>query len=154
MIVDLEEFPEALSKVAIASFMEDAPKTFEIVVRLACTWYRVTLLNLHLAQSILSDVPAFRALCNCLSAAESLRVLSLTGCDEPDLSLSLRSAGRPHSVLLEMIFINTAIRGLRLDGIRMGDDNLRFLVAGVVASKSLCELAFASCSRARKRRLS
>ncbi|KAL1427349.1 hypothetical protein MTO96_017636 [Rhipicephalus appendiculatus] len=147
-IVDLREFPEALSKVAIRSFIERSPKQFETVVRLAWSWFRVTLLSLHLAQGILSDVPSFRALCTGLSAADSLRVLSLTGCDEPDLSRTLRSAGRPHSVLLEMIFKNTAIRALRLNGLRMGEENLRFFVAGIVANRSLCELAFASCVQA------
>lgn len=147
-IVHLRECPEALSKVAIRSFMERTPKEFVVLVRLACYWYRVTLLNLYLAQGILSDVTAFRTLCYCLSTADSLRVLSLTGCDEPDLSHTLRSAGRPYSVLLEMIFKNAAIRGLRLNGFHMGEANLRFFVAGVVASRSLCELAFASCSQA------
>ncbi|KAH7942872.1 uncharacterized protein LOC119400282 [Rhipicephalus sanguineus] len=147
-IAYLREYPEALSKVAIRSFTEHNPRAFVIVVRLACSWYRVTLLHLHLAQGILSDVPTFRALSSCLSTSDSLRVLSLTGCDEPDLSRTLRSAGRPHSVLLEMIFKNAAIRALRLNGLRMGKDNLHFFVAAVVASKSLCELAFASCNQA------
>ncbi|KAL3197225.1 hypothetical protein MRX96_014834 [Rhipicephalus microplus] len=123
-IVHLRECPEALSKVAIRSFMERTPKEFVVLVRLACYWYRVTLLNLYLAQGILSDVTAFRTLCYCLSTADSLRVLSLTGCDEPDLSHTLRSAGRPYSVLLEMIFKNAAIRGLRLNGFHMGEANL------------------------------
>ncbi|XP_037510046.1 uncharacterized protein LOC119386855 isoform X1 [Rhipicephalus sanguineus] len=143
-IADLQEFPEALSTVAIRSFTERTPRAFELVVRLACFWYRVSALNLRLAQSILSDVPTFRALCNYLSTANSLRALSLTGCGDPDLGRTVRSAGRPYSVLLEMIFKNSAIRALRLNGFHLGEDNLRSFVAGVVASKSLCELSFAS----------
>ncbi|KAL1427295.1 hypothetical protein MTO96_017584 [Rhipicephalus appendiculatus] len=147
-LADLREYPEALSKVAIRSFTERTPRVFEIAVRLACSWYRVTVLNLRLTQDVLLDVPTFRALCDCLRTAVSLRALSLTGCDEPDLSRTVQSEGRTHSVLLEMIFKNLAIRALRLNGLRLGDDNLRFLVAGVVASKSLCELAFASWNQA------
>ncbi|KAL1424079.1 hypothetical protein MTO96_020509 [Rhipicephalus appendiculatus] len=143
-LADLREFPEALSKVAIRSFAERTPRAFEIAVRIACSWYQISALNLRLAQRILSDVPTFRSLCNYLSTADSLRSLSLTGCGDLDLGRTLRSADRPHSLLLEMIFKNAAVRALRLNGLHLGEENLRFFVAGVVASKSLCELAFAS----------
>lgn len=143
-LADLREYPEALSKVAIRSFTEQTPRAFETAVRLACSCYRVTILTLSLAQSILLNVRAFRTLCNCLSTTHSLRALSLIGSEDPDLSCSLRLAGHPYSLLLDMIFKNVAIETLRLNGLRMGEDNLSFFVYGVVASKSLCEIAFVS----------
>ncbi|KAL3247679.1 hypothetical protein MRX96_056923 [Rhipicephalus microplus] len=144
VLADLQEFPEALSKVAIRSSTERTPTAFEMAVRLACSCYLITELNLRLAQRILADVPTFRTLCNYLSTANSLRSLSLTGCGNPDLGRTLRSAGRPYSLLLQMIFKNTTVRALRLNRFHLGEENLRLFVAGVVASKSLCELAFAS----------
>ncbi|KAH7942860.1 uncharacterized protein LOC125759381 [Rhipicephalus sanguineus] len=147
-LYDLVDYPEALSKVAVRFFPEQTPRAFENAVRLACCWHRVTILTLSLAQSILLNGYTFRALCKCLNTNNSLRALSLNGCDDPDLSRSPRLAGHPYSLLLDMIFKNTTIQALRLNGLRMGREDLRFFVAGVVASKSLCELAFVSCDPA------
>ncbi|KAH8037994.1 hypothetical protein HPB51_020514 [Rhipicephalus microplus] len=143
-LTDLREYPEALSKVVIRSFAERTPRVFSIAVRLACSLYLVTVLDLHLTQNTLLDIPALRALCNCLSTADSLRELSLRGCGQPDLTSTFDSEEQPFSVLLEAIFKNSAIRALQLNGLGLGDQNLAFCVSGVAASESLCEFAFAS----------
>ncbi|KAH7942876.1 uncharacterized protein LOC119400284 [Rhipicephalus sanguineus] len=144
VLAELQCYPEALSKMAITSFTEPCLKAFAGAVQLACTCFRVTQLELNLTQEFLSDVLTFRTVSEYLSTAVLLNALWLTGCDDPDLSRTLRSAGRPYSVLLEAIFKNVAIQTLRLNEMRLGEDNLRFLVDEVAASKSLCQLVFAS----------
>ncbi|KAL3198015.1 hypothetical protein MRX96_044546 [Rhipicephalus microplus] len=57
VLVNLQEFPEVLSKVTIRSSTERNPTAFEMAVRLACSRYLLTALNLRLAQKILVDVP-------------------------------------------------------------------------------------------------
>ncbi|KAL3197195.1 hypothetical protein MRX96_014808 [Rhipicephalus microplus] len=126
-LTDLREYPEALSKVVIRSFAERTPRVFSIAVRLACSLYRVTVLDLHLTQDTLLDIPALRALCNCLSTADSLRELSLRGCGQPDLTGTFDSEEQPFSVLLEAIFKNSAIRALQLNGLRSGRSKLGVL---------------------------
>ncbi|KAL1427107.1 hypothetical protein MTO96_017714 [Rhipicephalus appendiculatus] len=145
---NLQEYPEAFSKVATKTYTEKSPQAFAEAVQLACSCYRVTVLELHMTEGFLSDVLTFRKLSEYLSTAVSLRTLWLTGCDEADLGRSLRSANRPYSVLLDLIFKNAAIRVVRVKDFRLGEANLHFLADEVSASKSLCELYFGSLDAA------
>lgn len=145
---NLQEYPEALSKVVIRSFAETGPQAFAEAVQLACYCYRVTMLELQLDRGFLSNVLAFRKLSEYLSTAVSLRQLWLTGRDEAHLGRTLRSAKRPYSVLLDLIFKNSAIRILRITDFRVGEENLRFLADEVCASKTLCWLIFSSVDNA------
>ncbi|KAH7942878.1 hypothetical protein HPB52_002055 [Rhipicephalus sanguineus] len=143
-LAELREFPEALRNVAITSVSHPSPKAFVDTVHLVCSWKQVTTLKLLLTQEVLSDVPTFHKLSKCLSTAVSLRELALIGSKRPDLDGTLKSGDPPHSVLLDVISGNTAIRALRLSGFRLGDGNLWFLVDEIVGSENLCEVSFVS----------
>ncbi|KAH7942877.1 hypothetical protein HPB52_002054 [Rhipicephalus sanguineus] len=121
---------------------------FEETVHLACSWKQVTSLKLLLTQDVLSDVPTFQKLSKCLSTAVSLRELGLLGSYRPDLDVTLKSGDPPHSVLLDVISGNTAIRALRISGLRLGDENLSFLVDRIVSSDNLSEVSFVSWDKA------
>ncbi|KAL1427235.1 hypothetical protein MTO96_017529 [Rhipicephalus appendiculatus] len=140
----LREFPEALRKIAISSVDCASPKTFVDAVQLSCSWYKVTTLKLLLTQEVLSDIPTFHKLSKCLKNAFWLSELVLIGYKRPDLDLTLKSRDPPHSVLLDVISLNMSLRALRLSGIRLGEDNLRFLVDKIVATETLSEFSFAS----------
>ncbi|KAH6943602.1 hypothetical protein HPB50_024789 [Hyalomma asiaticum] len=144
-LTELREFPDALSKVAIEPPAGESTKLFADMVQIACTWYQVTVLHLVLTQSVVYDVPMFRALSKYLSAANSLKTLSIISSDRSDLSRTLRSARQPCSVLLDETLKNKNIESLLLNGLRLGEANLRFLVGQVVASKRLADFAFGSC---------
>ncbi|KAL1427230.1 hypothetical protein MTO96_017524 [Rhipicephalus appendiculatus] len=129
---------------AISSVDCPSPKAFADTVQLACTWYKVSTLKLLLTQEVLSDVPAFTKLSKCLRSAFSLSELALIGCNQPDLEPTLKSPDPPHSVILDVIALNTSLRSLRLSGIRLGEDNLWFLVDQIIATSTLSEISFAS----------
>ncbi|KAH7942858.1 uncharacterized protein LOC119400278 isoform X1 [Rhipicephalus sanguineus] len=143
-LAELWEFPEALRKMAISSVDCESPKAFADTVHMACTWYKVSTLKLLLTQEVLSDIPTFNKLSKCLRSAFSLSELALIGSNRPDLDLTLKSADPPHSVLLDVISRNTSLRSLRLSGIRLGNDNLWFVVEEIFASETLSEIYFAS----------
>ncbi|KAH7942861.1 uncharacterized protein LOC119400278 isoform X6 [Rhipicephalus sanguineus] len=143
-LAELREFPEALRKMAISSVDCASPKAFGDTVHMACTWYKVSTLKLLLTQEVLSDIPTFNKLSKCLRSAFTLSELALIGSNRPDLDLTLKAAEPPHSVLLDVISRNTSLRALRLSGIRLGDDNLWFVVEEIFASETLSEIYFAS----------
>ncbi|XP_037523237.1 uncharacterized protein LOC119400287 [Rhipicephalus sanguineus] len=147
-LAELREFPEALRNIAISSVDHPCPRAFEETVHLACSWKQVTSLKLLLTQDVLSDVPTFQKLSKCLSTAVSLRELGLLGSYRPDLDVTLKSGDPPHSVLLDVISGNTAIRALRISGLRLGDENLSFLVDRIVSSDNLSEVSFVSWDKA------
>ncbi|KAL1479569.1 hypothetical protein MTO96_015899 [Rhipicephalus appendiculatus] len=153
-LAELREFPEALRQMAISSVDHPSPRAFQDTVHLACTWKQVTMLKLLLTQTFMSDVPTFHKLSKCLSTAVSLRELALIGSNRPDLDVTLKSRDPPHSVILDVISHNTALRALRLSGFRLGDDNLWFLVDEIVGSENLSEVSFVSWDPERKRLLS
>ncbi|XP_070380395.1 uncharacterized protein [Dermacentor albipictus] len=140
----LKEFPEALRHVVITSLGEPRQEVFQNTVRLACTWYQLTALHLLLTQKVVCHATTIRMLSKYVSVATALREFALTGCHRPDLSPCLRAATRPHSVLLEAIFENVGIQALRIEKLRLGRANLRFVANEVVASETLCEVSFAS----------
>ncbi|KAH8032951.1 hypothetical protein HPB51_004142 [Rhipicephalus microplus] len=144
-LAELREFPEALRKIAISSVDHPSPRAFESTVHLACTWKQVTMLQLLLTQTVLSDVPTFHKLSKCLSSAVSLRALQLIGSNRPDLNVTLKSANPPRSVILDVISDNTTLRALRLSGFYLGDENLWFFVDEIVSSENLSEVSFVSC---------
>ncbi|KAL3186093.1 hypothetical protein MRX96_028219 [Rhipicephalus microplus] len=144
-LAELREFPEVLRKIAISSVDHPSPRAFESTVHLACTWKQVTMLQLLLTQTVLSDVPTFHKLSKCLSSAVSLRALQLIGSNRPDLNVTLKSANPPRSVILDVISDNTTLRALRLSGFYLGDENLWFFVDEIVSSENLSEVSFVSC---------
>ncbi|KAH6946735.1 hypothetical protein HPB50_014782 [Hyalomma asiaticum] len=141
---EFQEFPEALSKVGVVPLAAPSSMAFGEMVRVACVWHRVTLLNLGLTQNVLSDVHALNSLTQYLSTTALLRELRLVGCGEPLLDSTERSRNFWHSVLLEVAFKNAGIRTLWLIGLRLGKANLRFLVRELAASVTLSEFAFES----------
>ncbi|XP_070380389.1 uncharacterized protein [Dermacentor albipictus] len=140
----LKEFPESLRHVAITSLSEPRLEVFQKTVRLACSWYQLTALHLFLTQKVVLHAATIRSLSECVSVATALREFALTGCQRPDLSPCLRAATRPHSALLQAIFENVGIQTLRIERLRLGRANMRFLAKQVVASETLCEVSFAS----------
>ncbi|KAH7942873.1 uncharacterized protein LOC119400283 [Rhipicephalus sanguineus] len=143
-LAELREFPEVLRKIAISSVDCASPKAFGDAVHLSCSWYKVTTLKLLLTQEVLSDIPTFNKLSKCLKGAFWLSELALIGYKRPDLDLTLKSTGPPHSVLLDVVSQNMSLRTLRLSGIRLGGDNLLFLVHQIVTTETLSEICFAS----------
>ncbi|XP_050029597.1 uncharacterized protein [Dermacentor andersoni] len=140
----LKEFPEALRHVVITSLSEPRLEVFQNTVRLACSWYQLTALHLLLTQKVVRHAATMRLLSKYVSFATALREFVLTGCQRPDLSLCLRATRRPHSALLEAICENVGIQALRIERLRLGTADMRFLAKQVVASETLCEVYFAS----------
>ncbi|KAL1427110.1 hypothetical protein MTO96_017717 [Rhipicephalus appendiculatus] len=143
-LAELREFPEALRRIAISSVDHPSPRAFEETVHLACSSNHVTTLMLLLTREVLSDVPTFHKLSKCLSTAVSLRELALVGSNRPDLDVTLKSGDPPHSVILDVISANAGIRALQLSGLRLGDQNLWFLIDAIVSSGTLSEVSFVS----------
>ncbi|XP_075559431.1 uncharacterized protein LOC142590920 [Dermacentor variabilis] len=140
----LKEFPEALRHVVMTSLSEPRLEAFQNTVRLVCSWYQLTALHLLLTQKVVCHASTIRVLSKYVSVATALKEFALTGCHRPDLSLCLRATRRPHCVLLEAIFENVGIQALRIERLRLGRANMRFLANQVVASETLCEVSFAS----------
>ncbi|KAL3225799.1 hypothetical protein MRX96_049079 [Rhipicephalus microplus] len=143
-LAELREFPEALRSVAISSLDHPSPRAFVEAIHLVCSWNHVTALKLLLTRETLSDVPTFHKLSKCLSTAGSLKELALIGSDHPDLDVTPQSGDPPHSAILDVISTNKSIRGLQLSGLRLGDNNLCFLVDKIVSSGTLSEVSFVS----------
>lgn len=143
-LVELREFPQVLREVGVGSVGCSSPKLFGDTIRLACAWYPITAFKLLLTQEVLSDVSTIHKLSKCLRGTATLRELVLIGYDRPDLEHTLRPGSDPHSILLDAIFANEGIQELRLNGFRLGTDNLWFLAEKLVTSETLYGFFFAS----------
>ncbi|XP_077526646.1 uncharacterized protein LOC144138307 [Haemaphysalis longicornis] len=104
-------------------------------------WRYVTTLWLLLTEDTL-DNATVKAITMYLSETTVLKELWMFGCDKADLRVGTTSAAKPHSSLLEALFLSKSITVLHVGRFVFGEENLRFLAESVRNSNTLSEVYF------------